>query len=604
MSAALIHLKRARTTPALIELASATVAPPVGVAGVYPYACVAENPTTEAYICWTDQREGADAILTQSLHYGPNLASSASATAIKMNSAVTARLYRVKLTGLTPNTTYQAEVRSGGVALRSLSFRTFPTTPPAGGIKIISLTDLHITTDSGMNNGAQMQPYADLNPDIILLGGDTVNNGHIVNEQAVTRWMRFHAEYLDRFLVTTGRVIPILPTPGNHDVGNSQWDGTEAFTVVPTRGMLKTFFPVIHEAPPLMENSCSIKFGNYLQLLPLDTFGAYPHVVGPWLASVVDPNMKVAIPFTHSPMLPGANRTAIDYDLQANVRNHFAQVFSDAPNIFVSLHGHLHARKRSVPYTVSTTNPGANSFALSGGRYLHQQAGGVVELGDGYRQDRDALTGWWLAATDDIYHAHVMVITNSTFLVETRDENGALVESMSFPLGGVDPNPVPPGAITNLAATATSATQINLAWTAASGATAQEVQQLSGSTWNTVATLGGAATSYQRTGLSASTSYTFRIRATNADGATLSNQASAMTQASGGTTLPTPTISSVTALSTTSLRVTFSNHAEYADYQVERNGTVVASNRTGTTYDDTGLTAGTTYSYRVRGRTP
>jgi len=162
----------------------------------------------------------------------------------------------------------------------------------------------------------------------------------------------------------------------------------------------------------------------------------------------------------------------------------------------------------------------------------------------------------------------------------------------------------PPGAITNLTAVAASATQINLAWTAASGAASQEVQQLSGSTWTTLATLSGTATSYQRTGLTASTSYTFRIRAVNASGATLSNQATATTQAGSTPTLPTPTISAVTALSTTALRVAFSTHGEYADYQVERNGTVVASGVTASPFDDAGLTAGTTYSYRVRGRVP
>jgi hypothetical protein len=69
------------------------------------------------------------------------------------------------------------------------------------------------------------------------------------------------------------------------------------------------------------------------------------------------------------------------------------------------------------------------------------------------------------------------------------------------------------------------------------------------------------------------------------------------------TTLPQPVISSVTPLSTSALRVAFSTHAEYADYEIERGGTTVATGVTASPWDDSGLTANTEYSYRVRGRT-
>jgi hypothetical protein len=66
--------------------------------------------------------------------------------------------------------------------------------------------------------------------------------------------------------------------------------------------------------------------------------------------------------------------------------------------------------------------------------------------------------------------------------------------------------------------------------------------------------------------------------------------------------LPQPVISSVTPLSTSALRVAFSTHAEYADYEIERGGVTVASGVTESPWDDAGLTANTEYSYRVRGR--
>ncbi len=105
-----------------------------------------------------------------------------------------------------------------------------------------------------------------------------------------------------------------------------------------------------------------------------------------------------------------------------------------------------------------------------------------------------------------------------------------------------------PGAPTGLTATATSSTQINLAWTAPSSnggspITGYMVQRSAngGSTWTTVASnTGSTATTYSDTGLLASTTYTYEVSAINAAGASPpSNIASATTQASSGTSVLT-----------------------------------------------------------------
>ena len=103
------------------------------------------------------------------------------------------------------------------------------------------------------------------------------------------------------------------------------------------------------------------------------------------------------------------------------------------------------------------------------------------------------------------------------------------------------PVPPPPGAPTGLTATAVSASQVNLAWTDnATNETGFLVERKTGTTgtYAQVGTAGANVTTYQNTsGLSASTLYTYRVRATNAGGnSAYSNEASATTQAaqSGG----------------------------------------------------------------------
>ncbi len=64
--------------------------------------------------------------------------------------------------------------------------------------------------------------------------------------------------------------------------------------------------------------------------------------------------------------------------------------------------------------------------------------------------------------------------------------------------------------------------------------------------------------------------------------------------------VPVPTGLTVTPVSTTRLDLSWSAAAGATGYDVERNGTVIVTGQTGTTYSDTGLTPATTYTYRVR----
>ncbi|HZS74510.1 MAG TPA: fibronectin type III domain-containing protein [Candidatus Nitrosotalea sp.] len=95
--------------------------------------------------------------------------------------------------------------------------------------------------------------------------------------------------------------------------------------------------------------------------------------------------------------------------------------------------------------------------------------------------------------------------------------------------------PQPP---TNLSATTTSSSQINLSWTApanngGSAITGYQIERSTdaGSTWNTISSnTGSAATTFSDTGLAQNTSYTYRVSAINSVGTSSpSNTASATT---------------------------------------------------------------------------
>ena len=176
--------------------------------------------------------------------------------------------------------------------------------------------------------------------------------------------------------------------------------------------------------------------------------------------------------------------------------------------------------------------------------------------------------------------------------------------------------PLVPTAPTGLTAAATGPTGITLSWSAATepgGSIAQYlIERCQGAGCSTFAQVGMTTTTvYTDSGLNGSTSYTYRVRAKDAAGNTgpYTNTASAVTTAS---TPSAPAGLVATSTNSTQVNLSWSGATEaggtLAQYLIERcQGAGCSSftqigTATGLTYTDTGLSASTTYSYRVRAK--
>ena len=176
---------------------------------------------------------------------------------------------------------------------------------------------------------------------------------------------------------------------------------------------------------------------------------------------------------------------------------------------------------------------------------------------------------------------------------------------------GGPPDTQTPTTPTNLTASAISSSQINLSWTQSTdniGVTGYRVYR--GGTQ--IAT--PSTTSYSDTGLSPSTTYSYTVAAVDGAGniSSQSTSAQATTQAPPppDTQAPTqPTNLSATTQSSSQINLSWSastDNVGVTGYRVERCTGASCTNfaqiatPTGTTHNDTGLAANTTYRYRVR----
>ncbi len=150
----------------------------------------------------------------------------------------------------------------------------------------------------------------------------------------------------------------------------------------------------------------------------------------------------------------------------------------------------------------------------------------------------------------------------------------------------------------NLSATVVSSSQINLSWTAS----ADDVGVSGYRVYRDGSLVGTAmGVNYSDTGLSAATTYDYSVSAYDAAG-NASAQTDAISVNTGDTTAPSvPVGVSATAISSTRIDLSWTASTDdvgVASYRIYRGGSLLAT-VAGTSYSDTGLEAGTGYTYNV-----
>jgi large repetitive protein len=158
-----------------------------------------------------------------------------------------------------------------------------------------------------------------------------------------------------------------------------------------------------------------------------------------------------------------------------------------------------------------------------------------------------------------------------------------------------------PAAPTSVATTPFAGGEVDVTWAPSDGASGYKIERSNGTTWTLAGTASAGATTFACTGLAGATTYSFRVTATSSAG-----NSAASSVVTGLTTPAAPVTLSGAVISTTQINLTWAKPPGATGFHVERKidgadwSLLATLGSTVLTYSNTGLTAATTYQYRVK----
>jgi hypothetical protein len=261
------------------------------------------------------------------------------------------KIFRTELTGLVPNTTYDFRIGKSSPIYR---FRTMPS-KATNTISFVSGGDCGVNPHAVQNN----QLAARQDPSFIFIGGDLgYDNGRSVEVS-----LAFIRNYSRHAVASDGRLIPLIPCIGNHEVDG----GFEK-----SRAKAPFFYALFDGLYP-DTGYATLDFGDYLSLVLLDSGHSTP-IIGEqadWLEKTLrarkeHPHVIVA---NHVPAYPSfRSYLASTKDKKGtgeDQRKYWVPLF-DQYRVPVVLEHHDHTFKRTKPLVNS-----------------HYDKNGVHYLGDG-----------------------------------------------------------------------------------------------------------------------------------------------------------------------------------------------------------------------------
>jgi hypothetical protein len=346
------------------------------------------DPTTSMTIQWLTFPEDTATVVELEAEDGSWLPFIGSSTPLEH-----IRVHRVSLEDLTANTEYRFRIKDNAPIY---SFQTAPTELQEEPLRFCIGGDLYHSVKLFRKMSQTVMAH---NPHFVVIGGDlayALGSKPSINI-GLKRWIAFLKDWHEHMVTSSGRIVPFLIVPGNHDVKSDDYE---------------TFFTLF--AFPQKQLYRAVDFGNYLSLILLDT-GHFQPIHGRqtlWLKKNLE--SRLHIPYRFAIYHEGAYPSHYSFDGPAptDIRANWVPLF-EKYDLSAAFEHHNHAYKKTYP--------------LKEGKFDET---GVTYFGDG---------SWGASPRKpkDFPYLAKRAKTNSIFIVELNQKEG-LVEAFDLRNHSID----------------------------------------------------------------------------------------------------------------------------------------------------------------------
>lgn len=361
------------------------------------------NPATTIVIQWiTHQDRPQD--LIEYKRVGETVWKSSAGSHVTMPEKWPYFIHTAELTDLKPFTDYY--FRTGSDA-KAYKFRTMPahlTTP----IRFLVGGDIYHDTLKILKKMNLMAAHLD--PMFVIAGGDLAYNDDKNKPSSKNlRWLEWLISWKEQMVTTEGRLIPIIPAIGNHDVPGG-YDKTPADAA---------FFYALFAMPGLQGYNV-LDFGDYMSLIILDS--GHTHSIRGmqtnWLYHILRGRKDMPHKFAvyHVASYPSVRK--YNGRIPSDIRRYWHPIF-DQFGINIVFENHDHAYKRTWP--------------IKGGKVNNQ---GVIYLGDGGwgvdapRIPKKPDSTWYLSKASASRNVIAVTIHENERHIIAYDDEGKIIDEL------------------------------------------------------------------------------------------------------------------------------------------------------------------------------
>ena len=433
----------------------------------------------------------------------------------------------VKLTGLSPSTRYYYKVQAGSNPVGDAS-NSFVTAPTPGTVQPVRIWVLGDSGTANSNAAAVRDAYRNLSPathtDVwLMLGDNAYSNGEDAEYQDAVFDM--YPEYL--------KSTVLWPALGNHD-GHTADSDTES-------GPYYDIFDLPRNAEAggvasHTEAYYSFDYAN-IHFICLDSYETDRSTSGSmhqWLESDLSATGQpwIIVFWHHPPYSKGSHDSDSDSRM-TDMRENFLPLMEQY-GVDLMLSGHSHSYERSYlidgHYGTSDTFD-TNTHLVDGGdgrtdgdgAYSKTSAPhkGAVYIVAGSSGQTSTMRGQHpvMIASSATLGSLVLDVNDNRLDARFLTDSGSVYDHFTL-LKNNSSTPVPPAAPDQLAGTASSTNQIDLAWRDNADNEDEYIieRSLDSKGWASAATLAADSTSYSDASLNQATTYYYRVKARNSAG--------------------------------------------------------------------------------------